>query len=115
MLEQAVFHEDKMRAAASGGFINATDCADYLTKKGVPFRDAYKISGELVRTCIEKGETLETLPLEQYKAVCGVFEQDVYDAVDLINCVSLRSSYGGPAPSAVTTQIAHAREALAKV
>ena len=72
MLDTMTVLKDNMRAAAAKGFINATDCADYLVKKGLPFRDAYKATGTLVAKCIEKGETLETLPLEEYKAICGV-------------------------------------------
>ena len=96
---------ENMRAAAKKGFLNATDCADYLTKKGVPFRDAYKASGTLVAICIEKGETLGTLPLEVYRQVCPVFEEDVYRAVDLNACVRERKSLGGPAPEEVARQL----------
>lgn len=96
---------ENMRAAAKKGFLNATDCADYLTKKGVPFRDAYKASGTLVAICIEKGETLDTLPLEVYRQVCPVFEEDVYRAVDLNACVRERKSLGGPAPEEVARQL----------
>lgn len=97
---------DNMRAAAARGFINATDCADYLTKRGVPFRDAYKMTGQLVARCVHEGLTLEQLPLEDYQAVSDVFEHDVYDAIDLDTCVALRRSEGGPAPEAVAVQIA---------
>ena len=93
-----------MRKAAAGGFINATDCADWLTKNGVPFRDAYKATGELVARCIELGTDLENLPLEEYKAVCGVFTEDVYAAISLENCVSQRTAFGGPAPELVREQ-----------
>ena len=96
---------ENMKAAAKRGFLNATDCADYLTKKGVPFRDAYKISGTLVAMCIEKGETLDSLPLETYREVCPVFEKDVYEAVDLMACVRERKSLGGPAPEEVARQL----------
>jgi len=93
---------ENMRKAAAGGFINATDCADYLTGvKGLPFRDAYKITGELVARCIELGVTLETLPVEEYKALCDKFDEGVYAAIDLDRCVSERRSYGGPAPEQV--------------
>ena len=77
--------------------VNATDCADYLVKKGLPFRDAYKATGTLVAVCIEKGLTLETLPMEEYKAVCDAFDDGVYDAISLERCVNERSPYGGPA------------------
>ena len=105
MLRTMRVNKDKMRAAAAGGFINATDCADYLTKKGVPFRDAYKATGTLVHLCIEKGVTLDTLPLDEYKKVSDVFEEDVYHAIDLATCVAERRSIGGPAPEEVRRQI----------
>ena len=95
MLSTASFNKDKMRAGAGFGFINATDCADYLVKKGLPFRSAYKIVGELVAVCIEKGYTFETLPLDEYKAV------------DLDVCVNGRNVPGGPAKEAVEKQIAN--------
>ena len=94
MLETMRVNKDKMRAAAAGGFINATDCADYLVKKGMPFRDAYKISGRLVAECIDKGLTLETLPLESYRELSGLFSEDIYDAISLETCVKERSSFG---------------------
>ena len=103
---------ENMRAAAAKGFINATDCADYLVKKGMPFRDAYKATGTLVHICIEKGLTLETLPLDEYKAVCGTFDEDVYDAISLDTCVMQRKSEGGPAPEAVKAQLAKLKEKL---
>ena len=107
MLSTASFNKDKMRASAGFGFINATDCADYLVKKGLPFRSAYKIVGELVAVCIEKGYSFETLPLDEYKAVSDVFENDVYKAVDLDVCVNGRNVPGGPAKEAVEKQIAN--------
>ena len=81
---------ENMRKAAAGGFINATDCADYLVSKGLAFRDAYKATGELVALCIKKGETLETLSLDEYKNVCALFDEGVYEAIKLENCVSRR-------------------------
>ena len=93
-----------MRAAAAKGFINATDCADYLVGKGLPFRDAYKITGTLVADCIAGGHTLESLPLSEYKAVCPSFENDVYDAISLEKCVNGRTVVGGPAPKNVEEQ-----------
>jgi argininosuccinate lyase len=106
MLESATFHTENMKNAAAKGFINATDCADYLTKKGVPFRDAYNITGRLVRACIDMGLTLDTLPMEEYKKAHEIFDEDVYQAIDLLNCVSRRTVDGGPAPEAVLKQIA---------
>ena len=79
-----------MRKAAAGGFINATDCADYLVSKGLPFRDAYKATGEIVALCIKSGETLESLPLEKYREVCDLFDDGVYEAIKLENCVKRR-------------------------
>ncbi|MEI6578152.1 MAG: argininosuccinate lyase [Eubacteriales bacterium] len=81
---------ENMHRAAAGGFINATDCADFLVSKGLAFRDAYKATGELVAICIEKGVTLETLPLEEYKKVCELFDEGVYTAINLENCVKRR-------------------------
>lgn len=105
MMQTMRINKENMRAAAAKGFINATDCADYLVKKGVPFRDAYKITGGLVAQCIEKHLTLETLPLTEYKAASDVFDQDVYQAIALETCVKERKVEGGPSPVAVQKQI----------
>ena len=104
--------KENMRNAAARGFINATDCADYLVKKGMPFRDAYKITGTLVAQCIENGLTLETLPIADYKAMTDLFAEDVYDAISLDTCVKERKSFGGPSPDEVVKQIASAEKAL---
>ncbi len=104
--------KDNMRAAAAKGFINATDCADYLVKKGLPFRDAYKMTGQLVALCIEKGMTLETLPLEIYQSVCDLFTEDVYEAINLDTCVNGRNTPGGPSAQSVLAQIKEARAKL---
>ena len=96
---------ENMKNAAKRGFINATDCADYLTKKGMPFRDAYKATGTLVHYCIEHNKTLDTLFLDEYKAVTPMFEDDVYHAIDLSTCVRERRSLGGPAPDEVARQL----------
>lgn len=104
--------KENMRNAAARGFINATDCADYLVKKGMPFRDAYKITGTLVALCIENGLTLETLPIEEYTAMTDLFTDDVYEAISLDTCVKERKSEGGPSPDAVREQIALAEKAL---
>jgi len=114
MIETMKVLPDNMRNAAAKGFINATDCADYLVKKGLPFRDAYKITGTLVHTCIEKNLTLETLPMEEYKALCESFDEDVYDAISLETCVMQRKAYGGPAPESVKAQIEYTRKKLAE-
>ena len=112
MIKTMRINEENMRNAAAKGFINATDCADYLTKKGMPFRDAYKITGQLVALCIQKSVTLETLPLDEYKEFTDIFENDVYDAINLKTCVNQRNSEGGPAPSSVKIQIEKTVEAL---
>ena len=103
---------ENMRKAAAGGFINATDCADYLVKKGLPFRDAYKATGTLVARCIELGETLETLPMEEYQTVCEAFDEGVYEAISLENCVNGRSVLGGPARESVLAQVKRVRGLL---
>lgn len=112
MVRTAAFHTNNMRKAAAAGFINATDCADYLVGKGIPFRDAYGITGQLVRQCIEQGTTLEALPLEAYREVSPAFDEGVYEAIDLLNCVERRNLPGGPAPAAVEAQIAGVRAQL---
>jgi argininosuccinate lyase len=90
MLETMRVNRENMRNAAARGFINATDCADYLTKKGVPFRDAYKITGQIVAHCIQTDKTLETLPLSEYQTYSDVFQDDIYKAIALETCVSGR-------------------------
>ena len=104
---------DNMRRAAAKGFINATDCADYLTKKGMPFRDAYKCTGTMVAACLRTGKTLEELTLDELKQYSDLFEQDVYDAIDLTHCCQGRSSYGGPTKESVLYQISAVKEKLA--
>ena len=94
--------KDNMRKAAAKGFINATDCADYLVKKGMPFRDAYKITGTLVARCIELDTTLEDLDIKEYKKLTNVFDEDVYKAINLETCVMQRNVDGGPAPEALS-------------
>ena len=112
MVETMRVCTENMRAAAAKGFINATDCADYLVKKGMPFRDAYKISGTLVARCIQEGKTLETLPLESFQELSPLFTEDVYTAISLETCVKGRISQGGPSPEAVAKQIAAAKALL---
>ena len=102
-----------MRRAAAKGFINATDCADYLTKKGMPFRDAYKLTGCMVSDCIAKDKTLEELTLDEFKGYSALFENDIYDAIDLIKCCEGRTSYGGPSEGSVNHQIELANAQLA--
>ena len=104
MLSTMTVLKDNMRKAAAKGFINATDCADYLTKKGVPFRDAYKATGALVAQCIKEGCVLETLPIASYQTACPAFENDVYDAIRLETCLNGRNVLGGPAAQSVRKQ-----------
>ncbi|MBE6599485.1 MAG: argininosuccinate lyase [Ruminococcaceae bacterium] len=105
MIATMTVKTEKLRAAASKGFINATDCADYLTKKGMPFRDAYKVSGKLVAYCIDRGTDFESLSMEEYKSFSEMFEDDVYEAVNLENCVNCRLVYGGPSVKSTERQI----------
>ena len=101
---------ENMKKAAQGGFINATDLADYLVRKGLPFRDAYKISGQIVGDCISRQLVLETYPLEDYQKHSPLFEKDVYQAIDLLTCVETRISAGGPSKDSLQKQIAYVRE-----
>ena len=98
-----------MQRAAAGGFINATDGADYLTRKGMPFREAYMIVGRLVNTCIKSGDTLDTLTLRDFQSVSSLFEADIYSALSLKTCVNGRNVMGGPAEEEVRRQIAYIR------
>ena len=101
-----------MKLAAQKGFINATDLADYLVKKGMPFRSAYKISGQLVALCIQQNTVLEALPLETYKQYSELFAEDLYQDIDLVTCVEKRISEGGTSVASVKKQIAYAKHAL---
>lgn len=105
MIETMQVLPDNMRKAAAGGFINATDLADYLTKKGLPFRSAYKITGQIVAKCIEDKTTLEELPLEKYREFSELFEGDLYAEIDLEACAQKRTSLGGTALQSVRAQI----------
>ena len=111
MLSTMKIRPADMRRAASAGFINATDCADYLTRRGLPFRDAYTITGKLVNYCIEKEKTLETLTLEEYRSF-GEFDGDIYGAISLETCLNGRSLKGGPAEPAVKAHIAAVKSFL---
>ncbi len=112
MLDTMRVIKENMRAAAAKGFINATDCADYLVKKGMPFRTAYKITGGLVALCISKNTTLEELPIEEYKRQSELFGEDVYAAISLETCVKERKSFGGPSPESVLGQVKFVKEYL---
>jgi len=105
--------KDNMKKAAQKGFINATDLADYLVKKGMPFRAAYKIAGSLVAKCIAENTVLEELPLSVYKEYSELFENDLYDEISLETCVEKRSSEGGTSQASVEKQIALVKEYLA--
>ena len=100
---------ENMRKAAAKGFINATDCADYLVNKGMPFRDAYKITGGLVALCIQQDKTLETLELAQYQQFSNLFQDDIYKVISLDTCVAGRKTVGGPAPHNVENQVKRIR------
>ena len=112
MLATMKSRPDNMKKAAQGGFINATDLADYLVKKGMPFRSAYKISGQLVARCIQSGTVLEELPLAVYKEFSDLFENDLYEDIDLLTCVEKRISKGGTSVASVEQQIAFVRERI---
>ena len=112
MLATMTVIEKNMKDAAAKGFINATDVADYLTKKGVPFRTAYKISGTLVAYCIDKNTVLENLTLAEFKEYSDVFEEDIYDAINLENCTFRRNSQGGTAVESVEAQIKSVKSKL---
>ena len=114
MIDTMAVRQDRMRKAAEEGFINATDLADYLVKKGMPFRDAYRVSGAIVAECIKTGAVLETLPLEVYRGYSDLFTGDLYDAIDLSACVAKRISEGGPSVKSVREQIAYVKEQLKK-
>ena len=105
MLDTMNVLPENMRKAAGRGFINATDCADYLTKKGMAFRDAYTVTGKLVASCTAQGKMLEELQMDELKAVSDLFDEDVYEALKLENCMALRASLGGPAIRETTRQI----------
>ena len=112
MLQTMKTRKDKMYKAAQEGFINATDLADYLTRKGMPFRAAYKLTGSLVAECIRTGQVLETVPLERYRELSNLFEQDVYEAIDLKTCVEKRISEGGTGKASVQAQIQYIRSIM---
>ena len=113
MLSTMTAKPENMKKAAQGGFINATDLADYLVKKGMPFRSAYKISGQIVAKCIAEGCVLETLPLDEYRKFSDLFDEDLYQDIDLLTCVQKRISEGGTSVQSVEAQIAYVKERLA--
>lgn len=113
MLATMTVKEENMRSAAERGFINATDLADYLTSRGMPFRDAYKLVGRIVTLCGEQGATLETLPLATYQSLSPLFDETLYSAISLDACVARRTSEGGCSPASVLQQVAQVRAVLA--
>ena len=113
MVDTLTVRSKDMARAAAGGFINATDCADYLVKKGLPFREAYMIVGRLVNLCLKTGDTLDTLTLRDFRAISGLFDTDVYQALALKTCVNGRKVYGGPAKESVEKQISLIEEFVA--
>lgn len=109
MLDTASFHEDVMLKAAQGGFTNATDAADYLVKKGMPFRQAHEVIGRLVVYCLDNGKDLSDLSLEEYRGFSDLFDEDVMQAISLDTCVQNRKVYGGPARQSLSVAIEHAK------
>ena len=114
MIDTMTVVKENMANAGKKGFINATDCADYLVKKGHAFRDAYKITGTLVATCIDKGLTLDNLPIEEYKKLSEKFDNDIYEAISLQKCIGGRAVTGGPAPQAVANHIEKIKNTVLK-
>lgn len=110
MIDTMKFNSKRMEDSAKKGFINATDAADYLVKKNVPFRDAHSYVGQLVLKCIEKDIALDELSLEEYKKVCPVFEDDIYDAISLKTCIEKRLTTGAPGPEMMRQVIQHYEE-----
>ena len=114
MLRTMKFRKDRMAASARNGFANATDAADYLAAKGVPFRDAHAVVGRLVLYCIEKGTSIDELSLEELQGLSDKFEADIYEAVSLKACVEKRLTLGAPGPEAMKQALAGYRAYLAE-
>jgi len=112
MLTTMQINREKMMAASKGGFTNATDLADYLARKGLPFRDAHEIVGKLVAYCLNEDKNLDDLSLEEFQEFSPLIEEDVYDAISVISCVKKRQTIGGPAPEQVKKSIAEGREKI---
>lgn len=112
MVQTLRVRQDKMAKAARGGFTNATEVADYLAKKGIPFRKAHEIVGKLVLDCIQKGKSLDELSLAEYKEASDVIGNDIYDAIDIEKCVAARNVAGGPAPAVVAETVSRAKKWL---
>ena len=106
MIDTMKFNKDVMRKSANNGFTNATDAADYLVKKGVPFRDAHGIVGRIVLYCIDKGIAIDDMSIDELKAISPVFEEDVFDAISMETCVSTRCTVGAPSKTSMDKVIA---------
>ena len=113
IIETMTVKKDNMLAAAKSGFINATDLADWLAKRGVPFRTAYKLTGEIVAWCIEHGKTLEDMTLEEYKSFSKVFDESLYEDISIAACVAKRTSKGGASPANIAAQIEYLKQVTA--
>jgi argininosuccinate lyase len=112
MISTMKVNQDRMKQAAQEGFINATDLADYMVRKGLPFRTAYKITGQIVGDCIRNGQILENLPLETYQTYWEQFDNDLYEAIDLTNAADTRTSKGGTSRQSIREQIEAVKEKL---
>ncbi|HOD93636.1 MAG TPA: argininosuccinate lyase [Clostridia bacterium] len=112
LLQGIAFLPENMKTAAQKGFINATDCADYLVSKSLPFRDAYKITGEIVNWCMKNDMLLENMPIDIYKIFSPLFEMDIYSYIDIASCVERRNSYGGTSSKSVLSQIEYVEKEL---
>ena len=112
MIETMVVLNNNMKMAAGKGFINATDCADFLVEKGIAFRDAYKITGKIISYAIDNNKLLEELTISEYKKYSELFDESIYEKIDLINCLKARNTYGGPAPEAMKKQIENVKKFL---
>ena len=109
MLDTVKFRTERMERGAAGGFTNATDAADYLVKKGLPFRQAHEVVGRLVLDCIKHDKALLDLTIDELKQYSPLFDEDVYDAISLATCVNMRNVVGGPSPDAVSAALDEAR------
>lgn len=114
MLATMKFNKDRMRSSANKGFTNATDAADYLVKHGVPFRDAHGIIGKIVLYCIDKGIAIDDMSLDELKAICPVFEEDIYEEISMETCVNNRLTVGAPGKAAMEQVIAQEKAYLAE-
>ena len=112
MLRTMQVHRDTMAWGAKGGFTNATDLADYMAKKGVPFRDAHELVGRIVLHCSKKGVGLEELTLSEYQVLSPIFEEDLFETIGIEHCVRARKITGGPSPETVAEAIRVSRDVL---